>query len=77
MYDELLTLVKKRKLSWFGHISRSSILAKTNLQGIAQEKRRGVTVDTGRGGKTLLKSGQGWTLLAQPGQLKPELGGKG
>ena len=23
-YDELLTLVKKRKLSWFGHVSRSS-----------------------------------------------------
>ena len=23
-YDELLTLVKKRKLRWFGHVSRSS-----------------------------------------------------
>ena len=22
-YDELLTLVKKRKLRWFGHVSRS------------------------------------------------------
>ena len=28
-YDELLTLVKKRKLIWFGHVSRSSGLAKT------------------------------------------------
>ena len=28
-YDELLTLVKKRKLRWFGHVSRSSGLAKT------------------------------------------------
>ena len=28
-YDELLTLVKKRKLRWFGHVSRSSDLAKT------------------------------------------------
>ena len=27
-YDELLTLVKKRKLRWFGHVSRSSGLAK-------------------------------------------------
>ena len=26
-YDELLTLVKKRKLRWFGHVSRSSGLA--------------------------------------------------
>ena len=32
-YDELLTLVKKRKLRWFGHVSRSSGLAKTILQG--------------------------------------------
>ena len=37
-YDELLTLVKK--LRWFGHISRSSGLAKTILQGIVQGKRR-------------------------------------
>ena len=29
--DELLTLVKKRKLIWFGHVSRSSGLAKTIL----------------------------------------------
>ena len=32
-YDELLTLVKKRKLRWFGHVSRSTSLAKTILQG--------------------------------------------
>ena len=30
-YDELLTLVKKGKLRWFGHVSRSSGLAKTIL----------------------------------------------
>ena len=30
-YDELLTLVKKRKLRWFGHVPRSSGLAKTIL----------------------------------------------
>ena len=27
-YDKLLTLDKKRKLRWFGHVSRSSGLAK-------------------------------------------------
>ena len=39
-YDELLTLVKKQKLRWFGHISRSSSLAKTILQGTVTGKRR-------------------------------------
>ena len=38
--DELLTLVKKRKLRWFGNVSRSSGLAKTILQGTVQEKRK-------------------------------------
>ena len=28
-YNEFLTLVQKRKLMWFGHVLRSSYLAKT------------------------------------------------
>ena len=39
-YDELLTLVKKRKLRWFGHVSRSSGLAKTILQGTWKRKKK-------------------------------------
>ena len=39
-YDELLTLVKKRKLRWFGHVSRYSGLAKTVLQGTVKGKRK-------------------------------------
>ena len=39
-YDERLTLVKKRKLRWFGHVSRSSGLAKTILQGTVKGKRK-------------------------------------
>ena len=39
-YDELLTLVKKWKLKWFGHVSRSSGLAKTTLQGTVKGKRK-------------------------------------
>ena len=38
-YSELLTLVKKRKLRWFGHIPRSAGLAKTSLQCTEQGKR--------------------------------------
>ena len=39
-YDELLALVKKRKLRWFGHVSRPSGLAKTILQGTVNGKRK-------------------------------------
>ena len=39
-YDEFLTVVSKRKLRWFGHVSRSSSLAKTILQGTVNGKRR-------------------------------------
>ena len=39
-YADLLTLVTKRKLRWFGHISRSSGVAKSILQGTGQGKRR-------------------------------------
>ena len=33
VHDDLLTMVKKRKLRWYGHISRSSGMAKAILQG--------------------------------------------
>ena len=39
-YDQLLTLVKKRKLRWFGHVSRSSGLAKTILQDTVKGKKK-------------------------------------
>ena len=38
-YDDVLTTVKKCELKWFGHVSRSSGLAKTILQGTVQGGR--------------------------------------
>ena len=35
-----LTIVKRRKLQWLGHVSRSSSLAKTILQGTVKWGRR-------------------------------------
>ena len=40
VHDDLLTMVKKRKLRWYGHISRSSGMAKTILQGTVKGARR-------------------------------------
>ena len=37
-YDELLTLVKKWKLRWFGHVSRPSGLGQTILQVMVKGK---------------------------------------
>ena len=68
-YDELLTLVKKRKLRWFGHVSRSSGLAKTILQGTVKGKRK-----RDRQKKRWVASIKEWTGMdffpAQLGQLK-------
>ena len=56
-YDDILTTLKKRKLKWFGHVSRSSGLAKTILQGTVQggEER----ADKRSVGKTTSLNGQG------------------
>ena len=39
-HEDLLTIVKRRKLQWYGHISCSSGLAKTILQGTVKGGRR-------------------------------------
>ena len=39
-HEDLLTIVKRRKLQWYGHVSRSSGLANTSLQGTVKGGRR-------------------------------------
>ena len=39
-HEDLLTAVKRRKLQWYGHVSRSSGLAKIILQGTVKRGRR-------------------------------------
>ena len=39
-HEDLLTTVKRSKLQWYGHVSRSSGLAKTILQGTVKGGRR-------------------------------------
>ena len=47
---------------WSSHVSRSSAVAKTVLQSTVNGKEEGA--DRRKGGETLSKSGQGWTLPA-------------
>ena len=56
-HEDLLTIVKRRKLKWHGHVSRSSGLAKTILQGTVEGGRR---QDKGKSGK---KTSGKWTGL--------------
>ena len=39
-HEDLLNIVKRRKLKWYGHVFRSSGLAKTILQGTVKGGRR-------------------------------------
>ena len=39
-HEDRLTIVKRRKLQWYGHVSRSSGLAKTISQGKMKGERR-------------------------------------
>ena len=39
-YEELLPTVKRRKMKWYGHVTRASGLTKTVLQGAVRGGRR-------------------------------------
>ena len=39
-HEDLLIILKRRKLQWYGHVSRSSSQAKTILQGTMKGGRR-------------------------------------
>ena len=49
-HEDLLTIIKRCKLQWYGHVSCSSGLAKTILQGTVKggKKTRQTEVEVGR-----------------------------
>ena len=65
-HEDLLTIVKSRKLHLYGHDSRSSSPAKTVLQGTVKVGRE----DRGRGGKTTSGNGQAWSSPSPSGQWR-------
>ena len=58
-HEDHLTIVKTSKLQWHGHVSRSSGLVKTILQGTVRGGRR--QGGQRRRGKTTSGNGQAWS----------------
>ena len=59
--EPLLAIVKRRKLSWFGHVIRHNSLPKTVLQGTLEGGRR-----RGRQAKCWLDNIKDWTRMDSP-----------
>ena len=71
-YEDLLTSVKRRKLKWYGHVTRSSGLAKFILQGTVQGwRRRG---RQRKRWKTTSRSGTGleWNIILRKAENREE-----
>ena len=68
-YEDLKTIAKRCKLKWYGHVSRSSGLAKIILQGTVNGGRR---PSRERGGKTTSENGQAWSSPSPRGQWRTE-----
>ena len=68
-HEDLLTIVKRCKLQWYGHVSRSSGLAKTILHGTVKggKKTRRTKEEVGRQHQG---HGQAWSLASPRGQWR-------
>ncbi|MGL4418375.1 MAG: reverse transcriptase domain-containing protein [Plesiomonas shigelloides] len=60
-HEPLLATVKRRKLAWFGHVTRHNTLSKTILQGTLEGSRR-----RGRQRKNWVANIKEWTKLEMP-----------
>ncbi|GFR94579.1 endonuclease-reverse transcriptase [Elysia marginata] len=68
--EPLLATVKRRKLAWFGHVTRHDSLSKTILQGTVEGKRR-----RGRQKMAWCDNIKEWTGMAMPGKPQTEMHG--
>ena len=66
--EPLLATVKRRKLAWFGHVTRHDSLPKTILQGTSEGGRRRVGKENA--GRTTSKSGPYRDCLQWPSAEK-------
>ena len=69
-HEDLLTIIKRRKLLWSGHVSRSSGLAKTILHSTVKGVGIKDKADRGRGEKTTSGNGEAWSSPSPRGQWR-------
>ena len=68
--EDLLTMVKRRKLQWYGHVFRSSGLTKTILQGTSKGERRQSRQK--KRWEDNIGIGEAWSLPSHRGQWRTE-----
>ena len=66
--EDFLTVVRRRKPQWYRHVSRSSGLAKTILQGTVKGGRR--QGRQGRRWEDNIRNGQAWSSQSPRGQWR-------
>ena len=71
-YENFLTSVKRRKLKWYGHVTRSSGLAKTILQETVQGGRRRGRQRKRWGGSIEEWTGLEWNILLRKAEDREE-----
>ena len=59
-HEDLLTIIKRQKLQWYGHVSRSSGLAKTILRSERGKKTRQTEEEVGRQHQGMDRPGEQW-----------------
>ena len=76
-HEDLLTIIKRCKLQWYGHVSYSSGLAKTILQGTVKggKKTRQTEVEVGRQHQGMDRPGVRQVLEGSGEQRKVEEAG--
>ena len=73
-YQDLLTSIKRRKLKWYGHVTRSSGLAKTVLQRTAQGRRRRGRQRKGCKDNIREWTGLEWNIILRKAENREEWG---
>ena len=66
-HEDFLTIIKRYKLQWYGHVSCSLGLANTTLQGTVKGGGED-KADRGKVGKTTSGNGQAWSSPSARGQ---------